>query len=51
VDLDLAFHAFSDLETNLREQVARISAHPWTKDVPVRGLIYDIETRQLRELR
>ena len=50
VDLDLAFHAFSDLETNLREQVARIRAHPWTKDVPVRGLIYDIETRELREL-
>jgi len=50
VDLDLAFHAFSDLETNLRKQVARIRAHPWTKDVPVRGLIYDIETRELREL-
>ena len=50
VDLDLAFHAFPDLEANLREQVARIRTHPWTKDVPVRGLIYDIETRELREL-
>ena len=49
VDVDLAFHAFPDLEANLREQVARIRAHPWIKDVPVRGLIYDIETRELRE--
>ena len=51
VDIDLAFHAFPDLESNLREQVARIKAHPWTKDVPVRGMIYDVDTRELRELR
>ena len=51
VDVDLALHAFPDLETNLRDQVERIRAHPWIKDVPVRGLIYDIETRELRELR
>ena len=51
VDIDLAFHAFPDLEANLREQVARIKAHPWIKDVPVRGLIYDIDSRELRELR
>ena len=51
VDIDLAFHAFPDLEANLREQVARIKAHPWIKDVPVRGMIYDIDTRELRELR
>ena len=51
VDIDLAFHAFPDLEANLREQVARIRAHPWIKDVPVRGFIYDIDTRELRELR
>jgi carbonic anhydrase len=51
VDIDLEFHAFPDLEANLREQVARIKAHPWIKDVPVRGLIYDVDTRELRELR
>jgi carbonic anhydrase len=51
VDVDLALHAFPDLETNLRDQVKRIKAHPWIKDVPVRGLIYDIETRELLELR
>jgi carbonic anhydrase len=50
VDVDLAFHAFPDLEANLREQVARIKAHPWIKDVPVRGLIYDLETGDLRDV-
>jgi carbonic anhydrase len=50
VDVDLAFHAFPDLEANLREQVDRIKAHPWIKDVPVRGLIYDLETGDLRDI-
>jgi carbonic anhydrase len=50
VDVDLALHAFPDLEANLRDQVQRIKAHPWIKDVPVRGLIYDIETRELRSI-
>jgi carbonic anhydrase len=50
VEVDLAFHAFHDLEANLREQVERIRAHPWIKDVPVRGLIYDLETGELRSL-
>ena len=50
VDVDLAFHAFPDLEANLREQVERIKAHPWIKDVPVRGLIYDLETGDLRDV-
>ena len=50
IDVDLAFHAFADLEANLREQVERIKAHPWIKDVPVRGLIYDLETGDLRDI-
>ena len=50
IDVDLAFHAFRDLEANLREQVERIKAHPWIKDVPVRGLIYDLETGDLRDI-
>ncbi len=47
-DSDLPLHAFTDLEANLRKQVARIKAHPWTKDVPVHGLIYEVETGRLR---
>ncbi len=49
-DVDLQFHAFPDLESNLREQVSRIRAHPWIKDVPVHGLVYEVETGRLREV-
>ena len=49
-DVDLAFHAFPNLEDNLREQVRRIRAHPWVKDVPVHGLVYEVETGRLREV-
>ncbi|NJD29672.1 MAG: carbonic anhydrase [Chloroflexi bacterium] len=49
-DLDLAFHAFPELEANLREQVERIRSYPWLKDVPVHGLIYEVETGRLRPL-
>ena len=48
--VDLDFHAFPDLEGNLRAQVERIRQHPWIKDVPVHGLIYEIDTGRLREV-
>lgn len=47
-DVDLALHAFPDLEDNLRQQLARIRSHPWIKEVPVHGLIYEVESGQLR---
>jgi len=50
VDVGLDFQAFTDLEATVREQVRRIHAHPWTKDVPVHGLIYEVETGRLREV-
>ena len=50
VDVELDFCAFTDLEATVREQVRRIHAHPWTKDVPVHGLIYEVETGRLREV-
>jgi carbonic anhydrase len=49
-DVDLAFHAFPELEANLRAQVERIRSHPWIKDVPVHGLIYEVESGALREV-
>ena len=48
--VDLPLHAFPDLESNLSEQVAKIRAHPWIKDVPVTGLIYEVETGRLRQV-
>jgi carbonic anhydrase len=49
-DVDLDFHAFPDLESNLRAQVERIQEHPWIKEVPVHGLIYEVESGRLREV-
>ena len=49
-DVDLPLLPFPDLEANLRAQVARIRAHPWIKDVPVHGVIYEVETGRLREV-
>ena len=47
---DLPLRSFSDLEANLRAQVEKIRAHPWVKDVPVHGLVYEVETGRLREV-
>jgi len=46
------FHAFSDLESNLRRQIERVRSHPWVpRHVPVRGFIYDVKTGRLHEVR
>ncbi len=47
-DVDLRFHAFADLEANLKQQLELIRGHPWTKDVPIHGLIYEVGTGRLR---
>jgi carbonic anhydrase len=47
-EVDLPLRAFPDLEDNLRTQVSRIKEHPWINDVPVHGLIYEVETGRLR---
>jgi carbonic anhydrase len=49
-EVDLPLYAFPDLESNLHAQVDKIRAHPWIKDVPVHGLIYEVETGRLREV-
>jgi carbonic anhydrase len=48
-DVDLTLGAFDD-EANLRAQVTRIRSHPWIKDVPIHGLVYEVETGRLREV-
>ena len=49
-DVELPLLAFPDLEANLRAQIDRIRAHPWVKDVPIHGLVYEVETGRLREV-
>ncbi len=48
----LHFHAFDNLEQNVREQIRRVKTHPWIpKEIPVRGFIYDVKTGQLQEVK
>ncbi len=49
-DPDLPLLPFDDLEASVRSQVERIRSHPWTKDVPVHGLIFETKTGRLREV-
>jgi len=49
-EVDLPLHAFPDLEANLLAQVERIRSHPWIKDVPVTGVVYEVETGRLRQV-
>ena len=49
-EVDLPLLAFPDLEANLAAQVERIKAHPWIKDVPVTGVVYEVETGRLRQV-
>lgn len=45
------FHAFSNLEENVREQIQKLKAHPWIpRSIPVRGFIYDVKTGRLSEV-
>ena len=45
------FHAFDDLEENVRQQVRRVKAHPWIPGhIPVRGFVYDVRTGALKEV-
>jgi carbonic anhydrase len=46
-----AFHAFSDIEDNVREQVQKVDTHPWlSKEMEVRGFVYDVRTGRLTEV-
>jgi carbonic anhydrase len=47
----LHFHAFDDLEANVRRQVSRVRSHPWIPDsITVRGFVYDVKSGSLKEI-
>ena len=46
------FFSYKDPEQNTREQIKKVRSHPWiAKDVPVRGVIFDVDTGSLREVK
>ncbi len=47
----VAFHSFSNLDENVRQQIQKLRSHPWVpKDISVRGFVYDVKTGRLREV-
>ena len=45
------FYAFSDVEANTRRQIQKVKSHPWIpRNIPVRGLVYDVHTGKIREV-
>ena len=48
----MRFFSYKDPEQNTREQIKKVRSHPWiAKDIPVRGLIFDVDTGRLREVK
>lgn len=47
----IRFHAFTDVEANVREQMERLRAHSWIHDeMTIRGFVYDVKTGHLSEV-
>ena len=45
------FHAFSDLEEDVRQQIQKVKSHPWIPEhIPVRGFLFDVKTGRLHEV-
>jgi carbonic anhydrase len=47
---EMGFGAFDDLDAMVREQVEILQDEPALLEVPVRGLIYEVETGRLRSV-
>jgi carbonic anhydrase len=45
---EMTFGAFADLEAMVRQQVERLRNEPALLDVPIHGLVYEVETGRLR---
>ncbi len=46
------FHAFQDVEKNVREQVEKLRAHSWVQEeMTIRGFVFDVKTGKLREVK
>src|SRR5580692_4815233 len=48
----MRFFSYKDPEANTREQIKKVRSHPWiAKEVAVRGVIFDVATGKLREVK
>jgi len=47
----VCFHAFKDVESNVREQLKKLNAHSWIqKELTIRGFVFDVRTGRLKEV-
>ncbi len=47
----MKFHAFKDVEKNVREQMQKLESHSWVRsDLKIRGFVFDVATGKLREV-
>jgi carbonic anhydrase len=45
------FYTFANVEENVREQLGRITSHPWIpSDVQIRGFVYDVKRGKIVEV-
>jgi carbonic anhydrase len=48
----IRFHAFRDVEKNVREQITKLKSHNWVRsDLVIRGFVYDVHDGRLREVK
>lgn len=48
----MRFFAYKDPVQNTRDQIKKVRSHPWiSKDVPVRGFVFDMQTGLLTEVK
>src|SRR3990172_93252 len=46
------FHAFGNVEENVRRQLTKVKSHPWIPaNIPVRGFVYDVRNGKLKEVK
>ncbi len=45
------FHAFRDVEKNVREQLAKLASHNWVREMTIRGFVFDVTTGRLQEVK
>ena len=47
----IRFHAFNDVEKNVREQLAKLRSHSWIREeLTIRGFVFDVKTGKLKEV-
>jgi carbonic anhydrase len=49
--LELEFGSFADVDDMVRAQVEILRAHPWIQASGIHGLVFEVETGRLREVR